>query len=390
MRILVFNEAPTTLLGGIWTETRTLVKGLQARGHSVALASDAPLSGLEVDHFLISTSRTPGSVQQMQEALAAFRPDVVHVLFAFVGGVLHFSKVLQARPWVLTCHSVPPHEWSAGVLHRPDWLHYLARAWCIRRPTLGGAMVYGLRIPPHVIVHSDVIGAHLRHRFYPGGRISVIPFGYQPKPAGYSWPAANAARSAPRLLTIAGITHTKGQHDALSALPTVRQRYPALTYTILGEVRDPSYLAFLKSRIEALGLGSSVEFVINASREQLEQALASTDLFLQPSHEEGFCLSYMEAAAQIPRLVAARTGAMPAMSADDPGARVVPVGRPKAIASAILELLAADLPPAHMQERDARLARVFDWSRYFDLHQSVYEAEVARARRGRLRSSGAG
>jgi len=152
---------------------------------------------------------------------------------------------------------------------------------------------------------------------------------------------------------------------------------------MLGEVRDASYLAFLKSRIAELGLASSVDFVINASREQVEQALASADLFVQPSHEEGFCLSYMEAAAQVPRLVGTRTGAMAAMSADDPGARVVPVGHPKAIASAILDLLAAHLPPAHMRERDERLAAAFDWSRYFDMHQSVYEAEVERARRRR-------
>jgi len=386
VRILVFNEAPTTLLGGIWTETRTLIKGLQARGHCVALASDAPLPGLEVDHFSISTARTERSVQELQEAIAAFRPEVIHVLFAFVGGVLRYAKALHAHPWVLTCHSVPPHEWSSGVLHRPDWLHYLARAWCIRRPTLGGILVYGLRIPPRIIVHSDVIGVHLRHRFFPRSRVSVIPFGYQPRPAGHSWPAAATAQDAPRLLTIAGITHTKGQHDALSALPLVRQQYPSLKYTMLGEVRDPSYLAFRESRIAELGLASSVDFVINASREQVEQALASADLFVQPSHEEGFCLSYMEAAAQVPRLLATKTGAMAAMSADDPGARVVPVGHPKAIASAILDLLAADLPPTHMRERDERLARAFDWSRYFDMHQSVYETELERTRR-RLRSN---
>ena len=384
MRVLVFNEAPTTLLGGIWTETRTLIKGLQARGHSVALASDAPLHGLDVDHFFISTARTERSVQELQGALAAFRPEVVHVLFAFVGGVLRYSKALHAHPWVLTCHSVPPHEWSSGVLHHPDWLHYLARAWRIRRPALGGMLVYGLRIPPRIIVHSEVIGTHLRQRFFPKNRISLIPFGYQARPAGFSWPALDdAAQSVPRLLTIAGITHTKGQHDVLSALPSVRQQYPALRYTMLGEVRDASYLAFLKSRIAELGLASSVDFVINASREQVEQALASADLFVQPSHEEGFCLSYMEAAAQVPRLVGTRTGAMAAMSADDPGARVVPVGHPKAIASAILDLLAAHLPPAHMRERDERLAAAFDWSRYFDMHQSVYEAEVERARRRR-------
>ncbi len=360
------------------TETRMLISGLQARGHTVAFASDGPLDGLECLYFPVKLPRTACSLEQMHAALASFKPDLVHVLFAFVGGVLFYSKVLRALPWVLTCHSVPPHEWSAGMFHRPDWLHYLVRAWRIRMPTLGGLLVYGRRIPPRIIVHSETIARHVQLRLFPRGRISIVPFGYQQAPPGQLWRDDFTVAPVPQLLTVAGITHTKGHHDVLAALPEVRRSHPSVKYTILGELRDPSYFAFLQKRIAELDLAGNVEFVIAASKEQMESAFKKTDLFVQPSHEEGFCLSYMEAASRVPRLVATKTGALAEMSEGDPGARVVPVGHPRALAKAMVKSLADALPIGHMRLRDERLARRFSWSSYLDLHESIYSEQIAK------------
>jgi glycosyltransferase involved in cell wall biosynthesis len=147
----------------------------------------------------------------------------------------------------------------------------------------------------------------------------------------------------------------------------------------MGEPRDASYLKFLVRRAKQLDLSSSVKFVISATSAQVDAALASADLFIQPSHEEGFCLSYMEAAAHVPRLVGTRTGAIPEMSMDDPGAKTVAVGDPRALADAINGLLAASLSPSTLSNRSSRLSARFPWNEYFARHESVYGRVVAAA-----------
>ncbi len=96
------------------------------------------------------------------------------------------------------------------------------------------------------------------------------------------------------------------------------------------------------------------------------------DVYVQPSHEEGFCLSYAEAAAVVPRLVGTRTGAIAAMSRDDPGARVVPVRDPARSPRRSARLADVDLPAGHMADRAARLSERFSYEAYLRAHEAIY------------------
>jgi len=104
------------------------------------------------------------------------------------------------------------------------------------------------------------------------------------------------------------------------------------------------------------------------------EALLTADLYVQPSHEEGFCLAYAEAAAVVDRLVGADAGAIAAMSLDDPGARVVPPRAPEAIARAIVDLLDSPLPEGHMATRVARLNERFSYDGYLRSHETLYSS----------------
>jgi glycosyltransferase involved in cell wall biosynthesis len=378
MRILLVSEATSEMLGGVTTEVRRLINGLRGRGHRLALVSEAPLSGADADHFKLHMPRSETTLEQLRRSIADFKPDIVHVVFAFSGGALFFARELRNHPWVLTCHSVPPSEWTLRRLHGHERLHYLVRAIRFWPETWLATRLYAARVPPRVIVHSDFMKRVVAGRLYPARRVDVIPFGFEPPDP--TWPSDRlAVASAPQLLTIGGITHSKGHHDAIEALAIVRRRHPGVRYAIMGEPRDPSYLQFLRQRAEQLDLSGSVTFVISATTEQIDAALATADLFVQPSHEEGFCLSYMEAAAQVPRLVGTRTGAIVEMSRDDPGATTVAVGDPRALADAIVGLLGAVLSPAAMSQRSSRLSARFPRNEYFALHERVYGYVVAAA-----------
>jgi len=74
----------------------------------------------------------------------------------------------------------------------------------------------------------------------------------------------------------------------------------------------------------------------------------------------------------VPRLVGTRTGAIVAMSRDDPGARVVPVRDPRALADAIGALISVNLPPGHMSDRADRLSHRFSYDAYVRAHEAIY------------------
>ena len=118
------------------------------------------------------------------------------------------------------------------------------------------------------------------------------------------------------------------------------------------------------------------------TKAELVSTLQSADLYVQPSHEEGFCLAFIEAAAIVPRLVGTRTGAIAAIAEDDPDMRVVPPRAPAAMASAAIELLARKPDPDAMPRRATRLHDRFAWSRYLDAHERLYARVAAASSRG--------
>ena len=111
---------------------------------------------------------------------------------------------------------------------------------------------------------------------------------------------------------------------------------------------------------------------LHATDRERDEALRRADVYLQPSHEEGFCLAFMEAAPIVPLMVGTDTGAIKLISANDIGARVVPVRQPSRIADAVRELVSISLPQDFLLQRRARLARDFSWSKYFDAHERLY------------------
>ena len=131
-------------------------------------------------------------------------------------------------------------------------------------------------------------------------------------------------------------------------------------------------MAWLERLARELGVANHVSITPDLPDDDKVEALMTADLYIQPSHEEGFCLAYAEAAAVVDRLVGADAGAIAAMSLDDPGARVVPPRSPEAIARAVIDLLDSPLPEGHMATRVARLSERFSYDGYLRSHETLY------------------
>jgi glycosyltransferase involved in cell wall biosynthesis len=372
MRVLVVSDVTGYMRGGVPAETAQLVRGLAARGHAVALAGDVLPRGAEAArHLPLSVPTRAELSSEMQRALDAMQPDVVHVMAMSSRGIVRIAPVLDGVPWLMTAHSLAPYERKLPHFHGRERLHYAAR-WLRFLPhaTIWKWLLHR-RVVPQVVVHSEAMRQVVVRYGQRPSEVALIPLGSDPMSlrAPLETPPAGPA---PRILTMAGLAHTKGQHDAIAAVASLRGVFPRLTYRIVGEVRDTSYEQYLRMLIDRHGLDDCVRIAANLSHDDKEGALREADLYLQPSHEEGFCLAYIEAAGVVPRLVGTDTGAIRAIGAGDAGARTVRARAPRELADAMLELLAATLPADMMARRAARLDTHFAWRQYLDTHEALY------------------
>jgi glycosyltransferase involved in cell wall biosynthesis len=380
MRILVISDVTGYMRGGVPASMVRLISGLAERGHTVALAGDiVPAGAQPARHFPIRIPTSPELAREVGQAIDAFMPDVIHVIAMSSRGLAVLRPVLAPTRWVLTLHSLPPHERKLQALHGHDQLHYAVRALRFLPNALAWKWLLRARFIPQVIVHSEVMKHTVARYGFPSSGISLIPLGYDAAPR-IAPPVVHHAGESPCIVTMGGIAHTKGQHDGLAAVALLAREHPRLRYRIVGEVRDRSYLRFLQHETGRLGLGSRVLITPNVTQEEKMQALHEADLYLQPSHEEGFCLAYIEAAAVVPRMVGADSGAIRLIGDGDPGARTVPVRSPARLCAAMRELLAADLPPDLLSRRAERLAAAFSWTRYVELHEALYRRMTSEGR----------
>jgi len=373
MRILIVSDVSGHMRGGVPAETAQLIRGLAARGHETALAGDIPVPGGEAArHFPVAVPTGPRLGAQLREAIATFAPDFIHVMAMSSTGVAQLSPLLRSHAWALTCHSVPPHERKLAALHGNESAHYAARSLRFLANSLAWRWLFRRRAMPHVIVHSEWVRDVVIRYGYDQDRISLISLGCEEGSKAPVRRLRSDFPDGPHIVSTGGIAHTKGQHDAITAMAEVRRRFPNLRYQMIGEVRDRSYVAFLHELTERLQLRDCVRITPNLPHDLKQQALERADLYLQPSHEEGFCLAYIEAAAIVPRLVGTDTGAIRLISEDDAAARVVPVRQPPELAQAIEGLLALPVTEDLMASRVRRLNERFGRDRYLDAHEAIY------------------
>ena len=384
MRVLLVSGYRAGAFGGIGRETAELGAGLCAGGCEVGLlanASPAPLAG--VRRFPLDVPIRDSARTQLAEAVRAFAPDVVHLVGAGAKLVRIAGDALTTVPWLLTVHCVPPSEQHCGCWFGHNRLHYgmrnlrsvpssMAWRWLMRRGRFAA-----------VICHSEVVVSQLRHAGCAAGKIRLIPFGCRPGPKAASTGGAGLFEGddCPRIVSVGGMSHTKGFHDYLKVVGGLLGRYPRVRYCIVGAARYGDYERYLRRQVSRLGLEGHVVIAVDAEESARTASCRAADLYVQPSHEEGFCLSFMEAALMCPRLLGTRTGAMPEVASVDPAIRLVTPGDVAGLAEASASLLAQDVPVDWKQRRSVALAQRFATSGYQAAHLRVYADAASAAER---------
>jgi glycosyltransferase involved in cell wall biosynthesis len=147
---------------------------------------------------------------------------------------------------------------------------------------------------------------------------------------------------APLLGIVGRLNEWKGQADLLEALPLVRREHPGVRALFVGD-EDPwsqgrhGYAEELRTKADALGVADIVRW--SSFRNDIRDVMAAFDVFACPTWEEPFGMVFLEAMAMQKPVVAIASGAATEIIAHGETGLIAPPKDPRALASAIGELL---------------------------------------------------
>lgn len=147
-------------------------------------------------------------------------------------------------------------------------------------------------------------------------------------------PAGPGRRGGPRVIVVCNLIGYKGHEFFLRAWPQVLNSFPDAEAVLVG---DGVLRGHLEAMARALDIGHSVEFL--GVRRDIPELLASADLYVHPSLQEGYSNALLEAMASGRAVVATAVGGNVEMVDDgDTGVLVTPADA-QALADAMLSLL---------------------------------------------------
>jgi glycosyltransferase involved in cell wall biosynthesis len=243
------------------------------------------------------------------------------------------------------------------------------------------------RLTTRVVAVSPEVKDDLceRHRVMPSSRVAVIPLGLD-----LTLPARVAERRGelraefgfgaddPVIVMLGRLVPVKEPETALAAAKRVLAEVPGARFLIVGggELLEP-----MRSRVAELGLEGRVLFP--GFRSDLDRIFADADLAMLTSRNEGTPVALIEAAAAGVPAVATCVGGVPSVVQHGVTGLLVPHGNPRAMAEAILGLLADPARRQTMGRAATQRARErFDFTRLLHDIDDLYRVSLAARRRG--------
>jgi len=180
-----------------------------------------------------------------------------------------------------------------------------------------------------VIVTSTATAKCLQQEYaVPAEKLYIVLPGTDP-----ASPAQGSESAAPRLLTVANATPRKGLDDLIAAL--IDHRDQPWHWTLIGSLTlDVAHARHLQDRITDAGLSDRCQLLGAIPAADLAQHYRTADLFILPSHHEGYGMALAEALAHGLPILSTLAGAIPATVPAD-AALLVPAGNRSELSNAL-------------------------------------------------------
>jgi glycosyltransferase involved in cell wall biosynthesis len=294
-------------------------------------------AGVAVRYLSLRRLADPRALPRLVRAIRSSGCDVVHAHLEDAITLAPLSARMAGVPAVCSFHHVAvPVSRREAVKERLAVMAANASAGVIfvsRASMESFARTYGGRRPNWSVIEN---GVDLDH-FSPG---------LDPMPEDLCIPAG-----VPVVTMIAALRRRKGHTVALAAWRAVRERFPDARLLIVGEGPVRTHLGELASELQ---IADSVVFA--GTRTEAAHLMRASTLLALPSEHEALPTTLMEAAACGRAVVSTNVDGIPEVVVDGETGLLIPVGDPRALAAALIELLGDEPRRRAMGERARVLA----------------------------------
>jgi glycosyltransferase involved in cell wall biosynthesis len=348
LRIALSNASPAW--GGVHTVTEHLARGLQARGHEVALLC-RPRSPLEermrgivrCEPVLNGMDLSPPALWRCGRVLRRLRPDVVVTLT---------KKDVRLSA---------PAARALGILvvvrHAND------------QPVRGGAfgrLLYGA-VPALHVTNAEATRRTILASapWIPPERVAVVPNGVDQAAFEAAVPAdLGLPPGAVAVAFVGSFEPRKGLPDLAAAWPAVADSVPAAHLVLVGKGSQDALLR------ERLADAHRVSFL--GHRADVHRVMRAIDVLVLPSHAEGAPNVVLEAMAAGKAVVATAVSGTPELVEDGRTGLLVPPRQPAALSRALIRVAGDALLRERMgREGSARARREYPLARMLDRFEEI-------------------
>jgi glycosyltransferase involved in cell wall biosynthesis len=308
--------------------------------------------------------------------------DIIHVGYGFFAIYLGvFMGYIFRKPVIFTIQNVPPREM---LVERFSGHHRLHKGF--KRFYLWLTEMFGkgaLRLPYSALICVSKRTSLLAQKAgAPERKISVVPNGvnvkkFRPRPKQKNVQGITLEGSTV-LLNVAGFIEHKGQRCLVEAMPDLMKRYPNIKLLLVGPAREKKYKQSIIDLIKSLKLVEYVYILESVPHDKMPNIFNACDIYVQPSLEEGFCISILEAMACGKPVIGTKTGEIPKFINESKGGILIEPASFEQIREAVLDLLSTNKKIRDLGEKSRKYVEEnFSWKSVAEKTLEVYEKAIS-------------
>ncbi|GLB60223.1 glycosyltransferase [Cytobacillus sp. NCCP-133] len=359
-RILVIsNMYPTEENRTFGIFVKNQVKALEALGNQVdVIAITDPKNGKAnvIKKYFLWFLQTLVNL-----GLNGKKYDVVHAHYVFPSGLLaRFYKKVWKTPYVVTAHG--------GDIDRMAKKNQRIRNWT--------EMI--LRDADYVIAVGNALYEEIHQDYKIGAnKLSILNMGvnrnvFKAYPKQEARTELGVSEGKQPILFVGNIIREKGLTELITAFAKVKESQPEAALYLIGASRNQTYRQELENLIAAKGLARDVCFKDPLPQAQLAKWMSAAEVFVLPSHLEGFGLVAVEAMSCLTPVVGSDVGGLSYLLKDGNGVLVEPK-EADSLAKGILTVLSSEDAKKKLVRKGEAKAAENDEEQLILKLQDIYE-----------------
>lgn len=245
--------------------------------------------------------------KDIKNIISRYNIDVVHVLYGwYVLCYLDCSKIISlGKKIVITVHNVPPQENSTSF--KGDKVSSQISNFFMNglRAIRSAVAINTLNSKVEIVVPCDLVKKRLRH-YGCRNNIYVVHHGCDDFFIG-NHKADSKDSTRFNVLCVGGFAPGKNQKLLVEVFKNLEEK-SMYRVVLVGRPRVKKYFDYIQKRIIQNDLSDIMEIRSDCSDDDLKNLYSQADLYVQPSTDEGFCLTALDAASQGLRVIGSDVG----------------------------------------------------------------------------------